>query len=96
MTSVSTCDTLVSWGKDSQRKDFMETKDFELSDVAYGITMLTQTNKKLYLMASGDSYSWSFAPSDAIWFQTADQATKFAKKYFTNFNDWNVEQVARY
>ena len=56
------------------------------------IAMKTKTNKNLYLSENGTNgkLEWSFNINDAIWFNTDQDANKFADKYFKNFHDWFI------
>ena len=58
----------------------------------YRIIMKTYDNKKLYLKDGiGNSCEWTFNKHDAIWFETEKEAQIFAKKYFKNFNNYEIE-----
>lgn len=71
----------------------------------YGFTVITmkaRNGRTLYLKASnkdvkGDPYKvlceWTIAKGDAIYFETDEQATKFAQNYFKNFANWALEDV---
>lgn len=59
----------------------------------YQITMLTKTEKKLYLsMVEGDP-TWSFNPHTACYWNDEDTAEQFAKNWFKNFKAYKVEEV---
>ena len=56
------------------------------------VIMKTKTGLKLYLKAGkGNSCSWDKDWSDAIWFQTENDAKNFCKNYFKNFKNYEIE-----
>lgn len=57
------------------------------------ITMLTKTDKKLYLEMINGKSVWTFKKNDACYFDTEKEAVKFAKKWFKHFKGWSVESV---
>ena len=58
------------------------------------ITMQTKTGKTLYLKEGiGKAFEWTFDRSEAIWFETIEEAEKFANKYFKNFKDYKIKEM---
>lgn len=39
-------------------------------------------------------YRWKFCRSDAIWFESREQAENFAENYFTVFKDYTIEPLS--
>lgn len=58
------------------------------------ITMLTKTDKTLYLEMIDGKAVWTFNKADACYFEHITQAEKFAKKWFKHFNGWNIEPIS--
>lgn len=57
------------------------------------ICMNCRNGKKLYLKCGvNDRMEWTFDKSESCWFGYKDQAEKFAKNYFKNFQNWFVEE----
>ena len=59
----------------------------------YIITMKTNKDKKLYLSVWDGKPEWTFNKSKACFWDFEDQALDFAKRWFKNFKDWEVEEV---
>ena len=59
----------------------------------YVICMKTKNNYKLYLSCSfGKSMKWD-NKEEACWFENYEEAERFAKQYFKNFNKWFIEEI---
>lgn len=57
------------------------------------ITMKTKNNKIIYLGEQGNTIGWSFDYNDAFWFNTNEEAEKFAKDYFKHFSEWEIKTI---
>lgn len=59
----------------------------------YTIEARTKDGRKIYFGAEdkGEDYRWKFCRSDAIWFESREQAENFAENYFTVFKDYSIE-----
>lgn len=66
-----------------------------VDNIFYAITMQTYNGKTLYLKTTGygNSLEWTFNYDEAIWYETADEAEKVAKKYFKKFKNWEIKSV---
>lgn len=61
----------------------------------YTIVARTKTGRKIYFGAEDEGgYSWKFCRSDAIWFESREQAENFAENYFTVFKDYSIEPLS--
>ena len=64
-----------------------------MEEIFYEITMNTKGGKPLHLAAdNGNSCKWVFDRTNSIWFNTLEEAQKFAKQYFKNFKNYNIEE----
>lgn len=72
--------------------------------VFYRIIMHTYNGKTLYL-AENTWYgkneekincSWDFSYKNALWFETYKEAEDFAKDYFKNFTNYEIEEFFEY
>ena len=57
------------------------------------ITTQTKNGKTIYLGEKVNSFGWTFNYNDALWFNTNDEAERFARDYFKNFKDWEVKEI---
>ena len=57
------------------------------------ISMQTKNDKTIYLEEQGNSFGWTFNYNDALWFNTNDEAERFAKNYFKNFKNWEIKEI---
>ena len=57
------------------------------------ISMKTKNDKTIYLMERNNLFGWTFDYNEALWFNTNDEAEKFAIDYFKNFKDWEIKEV---
>ena len=57
------------------------------------VTMQTKNGKTIYLGEQGNSFGWVFDYNNALWFNTNEEAERFAIDYFKNFKDWEVKEV---
>lgn len=57
------------------------------------ICMKTRKGKKMYLCCGDtlDSFVWKFDKAESCMFNTEEQAEKFAKNYFKNFQGWELD-----
>jgi hypothetical protein len=55
------------------------------------ITMLTKTDKKLYLSMQNAKPTWSFDPDEACVWDFEEEAQKFADNWFKGFKDYSIE-----
>ena len=63
----------------------------------YRIIMKTYDGKKLYLKDGvGKSCEWTFNKQEALWFETNKEAEDFAKQYFKNFSNYEIEDFIEY
>lgn len=62
----------------------------------YTIEARTKDGRKIYFGAEdkGEDYRWKFCRSDAIWFESREQAENFAENYFTVFKDYSIEPLS--
>ncbi len=66
-----------------------------MENIFFRIITRTQSGKKLYLKAGvGKSCKWDFNKNEAIWFDTLNQAEKFADTYFKNFRNYIIEEFS--
>ena len=73
--------------------------EFGTKEILYRITMKTKENKKLYLTedfwcgknAEKLICKWTFNRMDALWFETFESVTEFAKDYFKKFKNYEIE-----
>lgn len=64
-----------------------------MEEIFYEITMNTKGGKTLYLMENiGNSCKWTFNRDNSIWFNTLEEAQKFAKQYFKNFKNYTIKE----
>ncbi len=67
----------------------------------YGITMKTKTGRTLYLRCSNKEtknpykilMDWTFDINEACLWEDYNTCDKFAKKYFKNFNQYNINLI---
>ena len=57
------------------------------------ITTQTKNGKTIYLEEQGNTFGWTFNCNNALWFNTHDEAKKFAESYFKNFKNWEVKEI---
>ena len=57
------------------------------------ISMQTKNDKTIYLEEQGNSFGWTFDYNKALWFNTNDEAERFATDYFKNFKDWEIKEI---
>lgn len=71
------------------------SKEKEVRDMGfYTISMKTTTGKNLFLRADkGSACKWDFDKQEAIWYGTYFEAEKFAKSYFKNFKNYEIQPV---
>lgn len=52
-------------------------------------------NKKVFFKAKDneEGFEWTGKRNDGIWFNSEEQATRFAQRYFTKFKNWEVRPV---
>ena len=61
----------------------------------YTIVARTKTGRKIYFGPEDEGdYRWKFCRSDAIWFESREQAENFAENYFTVFKDYTIEPLS--
>lgn len=65
-----------------------------MKDIFYVISMLTKTNKIIYLKSNiGNSMEWTFDIQESVQFERQADAEEFAKHYFKNFKNYKVTQI---
>lgn len=88
--------------EDYNNEDY--TDDLYLVDV-YKVCMDTYSGKRLYLAQNNfnvaswkdaKTYEWQFNPEGAMEFDSEEEATKFAKKYFKRFDKWYIYKTVSY
>lgn len=57
------------------------------------ISMQTKNGKTIYLGEQGNSLGWTFDYNEALWFNTNDEAERFARDYFKNFKNWKIKEI---
>jgi hypothetical protein len=57
------------------------------------ICMKTKNGKDIYLGEQGKGLGWKFDYNEAVWFETYQEAEKFAKDYFKHFDKWGIKEV---
>lgn len=62
-------------------------------NIFYAITMQTKTDKTLYLMSCNEEFKWTFDYEEGLWFNTENEAKKFANEYFKRFKNWKIKEV---
>lgn len=81
-----------------------DMNDFYLVDV-YKVCMDTYSGKRLYLAQNNPNvsnwkdaktYEWQFNSEGAMEFNSEEEATEFARKYFKHFNKWYIYKTKAY
>ena len=57
------------------------------------ITTQTKNGQTIYLGEQGNSFGWVFDYNNALWFNTNEEAKRFATDYFKNFKNWKVKEI---
>ena len=57
------------------------------------ISMQTKNGKTIYLGEQDNSFGWTFNYNNALWFNTYDEAERFARDYFKNFKNWEIKDI---
>ena len=57
------------------------------------ISTQTRNGKTIYLGEKGNSFGWVFDYNEALWFNTNEEAERFAIDYFKNFKNWEIKDV---
>lgn len=84
--------------------DYEDFNDLYLIDV-YKVCMDTYSGKRLYLAQNNPHvnnwrdakiYEWQYNPEGAMEFDSEEEATEFAKKYFKHFDKWYIYKTKAY
>lgn len=57
------------------------------------ISMQTKNGRTIYLGEKDNSFGWTFNYNDALWFNTNEEAERFAIDYFKNFKNWKIKEI---